>query len=424
MLKRSEKRSRVAYIGEAGFEYFISLFVTSTFLTYLMIDLGIPDAWTGVLANVATFANALQLLALCVRRTRVKRLTTVLHIINQLAFSALYLLPISSTLSPNLKTALFVLLLMLGYFISAAISPIKLNWMMEAVPDRMRGRFTATKEMISLLGGMILSLGLGRLADSFKARGELSTYWRIGCIAMLVLTLLHTVTLLLVDESQAPERDREPIGERLLLILKNRTLVKVISVGVIWSIASSLSASFFAVYAQKDLAFTLTTITVIGIVGSLARIIVSPFLGRLADKTSFAFSMTLCFGTMVLAFLFMVFAAPGVMRWAYLGYIILHSAAMGGINSGSINLIFDYVTPKQRTAALGIKNAISGFLAFLFSIIGGRILACIQANGGIRIFGVCLYAQQFLALLSVVIIFLLMLYTRFVVSPLQRSKGE
>lgn len=419
--KRSEKRSRLAYIGEAGFEHFISLFVTSTFLTYLMIDLGISDAWMGVIANIAAIANALQLLALCIRRTKVKRLVTVLHTVNQLAFASLYLLPLSSSLSPNLKTALFVLLLTVGYFISAAISPIKLNWMMEAVPDRMRGSFTAVKEMISLFGGMIISLGLGRLADHYKASGDLRTYWLIGSIAMIALALIHTVTLLLVDESAAVEQSKEPIAKRVRAILTNKTLIKVIAVGALWSVASSISASFFAVYAQKELAFTLTMLTLFGIVASLARILVSPILGRLADKTSFALSMLLCFAIMTVAFLFMVFTAPGASRWAYLGYTILHAVAMGGINSGAMNLIFDYVTPEQRTAALGIKNAISGFLAFFVSFLGGRILAAIQANGGLSLFGIRLYAQQFLALLSVVIILLLMFYIKVVVFPLRRN---
>ena len=94
---------------------------------------------------------------------------------------------------------------------------------------------------------------------------------------------------------------------------------------------------------------------------------------------------------------------------------------MGGINSGSINLIFDYVPHEERTAALAISNVVAGLLGIISSLIGAAILSRIQKMGGFRILGATLHAQQVLALISVVLIVCLILYVKFVIFPLRRN---
>ena len=207
-VNNSDRKTRIAYILEAGFEYFISLFVTSTFLGYILDAVGISDAWQGIILNVAVFSCGAQLFALFLSNRRVKRIVTIGHSVNQLCFTLLYLLPIFS-IPPAMKTALLLVFLFLGHILNNAINPSKINWLMQAVPDRQRGSFTAHKEMISLAGGMIVSISLGRIADTFRdaAGAPTPTYYRICCIALFLLTVLHTVTLLIAHE-------KEPLEEK------------------------------------------------------------------------------------------------------------------------------------------------------------------------------------------------------------------
>jgi MFS family permease len=129
--------------------------------------------------------------------------------------------------------------------------------------------------------------------------------------------------------------------------------------------------------------------------------------------------MTLSFAMAALAFLAVSFTTPQT-RWLYLAYISLYSFSMAGINSGVINLIYDYVAPEDRQSAMGIKNAIGGILAFFTALASGAILAYIQSAGGLVLFGIRIYAQQILALLSCVVTLLLILYMRRVIAPMQR----
>ena len=86
--------SRFLYILEATFEYFISLLVTGVYLAKLTASIGINDTLTGILTSFVSLGCGFQIIAIFLANKRpVKRWVTVLHSINQLSFSLIYLVP-------------------------------------------------------------------------------------------------------------------------------------------------------------------------------------------------------------------------------------------------------------------------------------------------------------------------------------------
>jgi MFS family permease len=165
-------------------------------------------------------------------------------------------------------------------------------------------------------------------------------------------------------------------------------------------------------------------ITMMATVASLCRRVFSPLMGKLADKISFSRNMTICLAIAGVGFLVNAFTVPEF-KWIHMAYICLYYIAMAGINSGSINLIFDFVPLSGRQAAMGLKNAIGGVLGFVSGLLGGLILGAIQGadgKGRFHLFGLELYAQQFLSFISFVMIALLILYMFFVIFPLQKKR--
>ncbi len=424
-MKNRDRTTRISYIVEAAFEYFISLFVTGTMLGYLLDTLGFSDAVQGVICTVATFTCGAQLFALVVNNQRRKRFVVIGHLINQLCFVSLYLLPVFK-LSPNAKSTILVVLLVSGHLINNAINPSKITWLMSAVPNESRGSFTAIKEMISLSGGIAVSLIFGRIADTYRDPMGMPTgsYYVICSVALLLMTLIHTIMLLVSNEKRSSVPIQKiSIGKTARKLSQNQTLIKVIGVGMMWNFASALSVSFFTSYQRDELAFSFTVIALITTIGSVCRIVVSPILGRIADKYSFATSMTISFFCASIAFLSIVFTTPQT-RWIFLVYTCLYAFSMAGINSGIINLIYDYVSDGERAAAMGIKNALGGILAFFTSLLSGFILSVVQKNGGIHLFGFTLYAQQLLAFLSFTTTALLIIYMRKVIVPLRKVQEK
>lgn len=419
-MKDKERTTRVAFVLVEGFEYFITLFVTGTMLGYLLDTVGFSDSLQGIIGTVSTFACGAQLFALFLSGKRVKRICTATNLINQLGFVTLYLFPLFD-LPADLKTALLLILLIGGHLLSNAIRPSKLTMFMDSVPLDARGSFTAVKEMISLAGGILISLGMGRVADTYRDAGGLPTreYYLICAAALLLMTLIHAASMLISTEKDKPTTRKVSLADTVKRISKNRNFLKVVGVGLLWNMAAAFSTSFFASYQREELAFSFTLIAVLSTVSALARIIASPILGKIADKYSFATSMTIAFSLAAVGFFAAAFTAPQT-RWLYIAYSCFHGFAMAGINSGVINLVYDYVEGEDRAAAMGVKNALGGVLAFLTALISGAIMSEIQAAGGFKLFGITLYAQQVLSVLSVVAVLILIVYMRAVIAPLHR----
>ena len=419
-MKRNDKTTRIAYVIEAGFEHFIALFVTGTMLGYLLDAIGFSDAMQGIISTVATFTCGAQLCAIFFSPKKRKRLVTMGHLINQSCFFILYLLPIFD-IPTEIKPIVLTVLLFMGHIVNNAINPTKITWLMSSVPNESRGSFTAVKEMISLAGGMAVSLGFGAVADTFRDANGVPTrpYYVICAAAIFVMMAIHTVSLLVSTDKTDELPARTPVKTALKRIFKDVSLVKVIGVGIIWNIASALSVSFYASYVREELGFSFTVIALISTLGSVCRILVSPILGRVGDKYSFSTSMTLSFCVVAVGFLAMAFTRPET-KWVYLVYVCLHAFAMAGINSGVINLIYDYVVPEDRAIAMGIKNALGGILGFFTALLSGLVLEKIQALGGVSLLGTSIYAQQLLAFASFAATVMLIVYMRVIIAPLNK----
>ena len=83
-------------------------------------------------------------------------------------------------------------------------------------------------------------------------------------------------------------------------------------------------------------------------------------------------------------------------------------------------MTYNYVEAEYFVEASAIKNSIGGICGFVSSILAGKLLEYVQSNGN-SIFGIHIYGQQLLALISTLIIFSAILFTHFVVKKQKRT---
>jgi len=76
--------------------------------------------------------------------------------------------------------------------------------------------------------------------------------------------------------------------------------------------------------------------------------------------------------------------------------------------------VYSYVDSQYITQAMAIKNCIGGLFGFGASLIGGKILEIIQSNGNM-VFGVHIYGQQILAVISFAVTVVAIIYTQKVI---------
>ena len=420
------RRSRMLYCAEATLEYLISILVGETYLAKIAKELGASDALTGVLYSFVSLGCAFQLISVFLSgKTPVKRWATMLHIVNQLFFTFVYAVPLFE-LSRGVKLAFFVVMLLLGQILNNVVNPVKIHWFMALVDDKKRGRFTANKEMISLITGMVFSFVMGNVIDRVSERGEMRTAFLIGCVTMFSLTLLHTLTLIFSKEKSVPKKN-EKMMETVRLFLKNKMLFRVIGVSALWYAVNYVTTPFFGSYRIGELGFTMTFCSVLAIVTAVVRTIFSRPMGIYADRHGFARMLMICFSVQGVALAVHIFTVPSNGAVFSILYCALNAVAMAGINSAQINLIYDYVEPAQRMSALAISQAIAGVIGFLCTLAVTPLVNTIQGNGN-TLFGIPMYAQQLLSVIGVLGILGILIYIVTVLKISENSekneKGE
>ena len=392
------KTSRVLYIIEAALEYFISIMVGGAYLARLTAELGISDSVTGILSSLVTLGCSFQLVAILLfNNRRAKHGVFFLHTANQLLFTLIYVVPFFP-LGKSAKIAVFIAFLLLAHILNNIVQSPKINWFMSLVDNDKRGRFTANKEIISLIGGMIFSFSAGSLMDHFEARGEVRTSFIICGAALFVLTILHSCTLLFSREKpqeQTQTKEEHPIRG----LLRDREFIKVTLIPVLWSISHYGAISFYGTYQIKELGFSMTFVSVLSILYAVFRSAFSRPLGKFADKYSFAKMLNICYMIAAVAFLVNTFTVPANGKVFYTLYYILYAIAMAGINSSEINLIYERVSPNKRMLAFALKSTFAGLAGFGTTLLASVLVARIQENGNM-LFGIPVYAQQVMSLIS------------------------
>ncbi len=403
---------RRLYIVQADVEYLIAILVGSTFLARLTSSLGFSDSLTGIISSIISLGCLFQLFSLLFRRKRVKGFVITLSVINQLLFLLLYVIPVIP-LKSNLKTAIFTVSIITAYLFYNIAHPKKTSWLMSLVDDEIRGSFTANKEIISLASGIVFSLVMGRVIDSMEANGNLNSAFILSAGVILTLTVLHTVIMGSCIEHSQPYSNRKVMAS-ILSMFKNKSVVSLAVLFVLWNVASYSTVSFYGTFQIRELGFSQTLAMILTTIGSISRMAVSKFWGRLADRKSFAVMIEYCLVFALACWVSVAFATPKTGLICFILYNLLHGIALGGINSALTNMIFDYVTPDKRADSLAFCQALAGVSGFLSTLAVSVLVANIQKNGN-TFLGISIYAQQVTSLIAAIFTLMCILYVHFVV---------
>lgn len=410
------------YIIQAAVEYLISILVHGAFFATLTAELGISDSLTGILSSFVSLGCLFQMLSIFFRKGNVKKFVLWGSIVNQALFLLFYLIPLIPGLS-TLRIVLFILAVFFANLIYNVVHPKKINWFMSLISDESRGSFTANKEIISLLLGMGFNFAMGAMIDHFRAKGDLRTGMILAAVTLVILSVIHALTVLGTVEPN--ETDQKPEKNRLagaLSVFKDKKVLKITAVFVLWYAANHCTVSFYSTYCIKELGFSLTTVSIIALISSGARILVSKFWGSYADHNSFAKMIIWCFLVTAVGFIATTFAVPANGIYLYPIYSICHAIGQGGINSALINLCYDYVPFSKRADALAFSQAAAGLTGFLAALCASPLVSHIQANGN-RLFGIPVYAQQVTSIIAFFLVIAVIIYVVFVVLPIKRDRG-
>ncbi|MBQ4582510.1 MAG: MFS transporter [Oscillospiraceae bacterium] len=405
---RSLRRNNRLYIAQAAVEYHINLLLTGSFLAALTTALGISDALTGVLSSVISLGCVFQMLSLLLHLRRSRSFVLGMSVANQLLFAALYFIPFLP-LGGRVRIVLFVVLLLLAYFVYYVAHPEKVSWLMCWVEDSRRGIFTANMQIVSLVTGMAFSLLMGAVFDHFLGKGQKNAAFLVCGITILALLAVHTALLWGVTDRKLPPQQRDGLPQRFGRVLQNKKVRRVAVLYLLWQTANYAAVPFYGTYQIKELGFSLTLVSLLGVLGSFVRAVVSQWWGRYGDRRSFPVMVRLGLLVAAASFAVCALAVPGRAVLPFAAYNVLYGISMGAIEIGRNNLIFDAVPEEERSDALALSQSLCGLAGFAATAVCGVLVSAVQA-GGNRVLGLPLYAQQLMSILAAVLALLAAVY--------------
>ena len=410
------KRSRTSYMAQCTVEHFVSLLVTDAFLAKLLTHIGISDSLIGIISSFVTMAFVIQLLSIFVVRLNVstKRIVMTCDTISNFFFMLLYFVPFIPA-SKEIKTVFVMLSIFIAYAGKYTVSSLLFKWANTYVSPSQRARYSANKEIISLVSGMIFTAVIGRIIDKFEGLDNLAGGFLFITIAILILNICNFICLLMIKKEDVSEHkaDNEPFSVVLKQTLGNKNFRNIVILTIIWNIARYFTAGFLGVYKTKDLMLSLFFVQIVNIIANAFRVFISKPIARYSDKHSYAKGFQLGLILELFAYIILIFTTNNTW-WFIILYTILHSCSYAGTNQNASNITYSYVDAKYIAQAMAIKNCIGGIFGFGASLLGSKVLDIIQSNGNI-IFGIHIYAQQVLAGITALILIITVIFTKTVI---------
>ncbi|MBE6962028.1 MAG: MFS transporter [Ruminococcaceae bacterium] len=411
------RRSRTAYIVQCAFEYLVTLLVTDAFLAKLLSNLDMSDAMVGIISSFTSLAFLIQLFSIFLVNTEVsrKKLVVVFDTLSLLAFMFIYFVPFLPV-GGTAKKLIVMLSVMLAYAGKYLISSICYKWANSYVEPTRRAQYSAVKEIISLISGIVFTAFMGYVVDRFESLDNLEGGFLFIALSLLLLNICNFISLMMIKKEEPSEIQvaTRPWGEVMQNTLLNRNFRNVIILTILWESARYFTVGFLGVYKTNDLCLSVFAVQLINMVANGCRMFVSVPFGRYSDRHTFAKGFELALFIAATAFFCNIFTSPQTC-WMIVIYTILYNVCLAGINANSFNITYSYVKNEYFAQAMALKNSIGGLCGFGASLLAGKILSAVQANGN-QMFGIPLYGQQLLSAISFTLLVAAALFTHFVIA--------
>lgn len=404
------KRSRVAYATQCTIEYFITLLITDAFLAKLLTNIGISDVLIGIISSFISLAMVMQLLSMFLMGLKIgtKKLVITLDTICNIFYMLLYLVPFMP-FGKTIKTITVIISILVAYTFKYLIYSIHYNWANSNVEPTKRASYSAMKEIISLISGIIFTAVVGYIIDRYEDIGNINGAFLFIAVSVLILNVCNFICIMFIrKENEKEAEERASVSEAIKYIAGNRNFKNVILMSILWEFARYFSIGFMGVFKTKDLAYSVFAVQIINMAASFFRMAISVPFGKYSDKNTYAKGMRMAMIIAAAGFFINIFTAKST-RFLIIIFTVLYNGSLAGINQNSFNIAYSYVDKKYVVQAMAIKNSIAGVCGFIASLAGGKVLAIVQ-NADNSFLGIPMLGQQLLSAISFAVTFITIVF--------------
>jgi len=405
-------KSRVLSVFEGSTARTAGYLTAGAFMAGYLKYLGADDRLNGIIGAIPVLAGMVMFLTPLFFETRSRRKAPIAigAFIARILLSLLFLVPLiikDRTTGMVYLTASYFL----AHLIISFINPPASAWQISLTTENIRGRYFGIRESVVLGFVTVMTLGMGRMLDAMKTRGQQDKGFLILFAVVLLLSIINFTFACLIREPEVRLTGKTvKKSDVFILPLKDRTFRRVTGLIILWNLGYQMSAPFTSVYMVSGLKLSYTFIALTGIFSSVASVITARMLGKIADKKSWLHIIEICAGFQIASQLLWFFANQATALYLVPVSQLLGGAAWGGINIAIMNIQYKYSPESMKTIYIGFASAVGGLVGFASSL-AGSLLITLLGDYKLTGFGFEAGNMQILFALSGILMVLCMTYT-------------
>lgn len=260
--------------------------------------------------------------------------------------------------------------------IAAALMGIAVNtwssWMTDLVPAHRRGRYFGVRNTVASFAAMIGGLASGYALDYFKSNANEGMAYAVTLGFGLVVAAVGIALLTMQAEPLMQRREIPSFRTMFLAPLADIPYRQLIYSATIWAFVVGIAGPFFTAYGIASLHMTFADLAYMGIVTSIASMVVFPFVGRLQDKYGDRIVLLVSAACVVPLPCGWILSQPGWL-WPLFFTSLFAGVFWPGINQGFANMSMARAPGEGKGAYLAAYGAVSGIGVVASGLLGGAI---------------------------------------------------
>jgi MFS family permease len=355
-----------------------NMFATLTggvFLTGFALYLGMNEFMIGLLGAMPFLVTVFQLPAayFVQKKGNRKKIATWCSLLARILWIPILVLALLPVPSASIRVPVILLLILLHYALGSASFVAWMAWMSDLVPDRIRGTFFGTRNMLAGAASMVVMVIFGATLDGLRDLSPRGLPLGFA-ITFLAAVLFGVGSIHFLRRISEPARGSPAVridsSGQLLVPLRDRNFRMFLGFSFFWSFSVHFAAPFFPLYYLRDLGFGYGLVATLGMLSAFADLVGMRLWGRLSDTTR---NKPIVYFTGCWAIFF-------PLAWVFVGPeskvlpILLHILGGGvwaGINLCTNNLLLKISPKEDRPLYISTYNVLGGLGASLGPILAG-----------------------------------------------------
>ncbi|HEX9655562.1 MAG TPA: MFS transporter [Bacteroidota bacterium] len=364
-------------ISEGALAGVMAVFTGGVVLTGLALALGANEFVIGLIAGIQAGANLFQLRAYrrLERSGKRKSMAVMFATVSRLVwvFVAVLLL-ISWDGFHAYRLWLFILLYAASAVLGIYSAVPWVSWLVDLVPEKVRGRFFAQRNLAAGAVGVILGIGAGKFIDFWNEHsiGPATTAFAILIGVGLIFGFRAVQKQRMMYDPPFPHHgSRMTFWETLRDPFRNHNFRRLFYFRIAFDFSMGVAGTFYGVYMLTQANLSFTFVAAMAMITTLMNFIALKPWGRILDRFGNKPVLQICVtGKILFAFLWL-FTSPETL-WLY-PIIHLFGVFDAGIAVAIPNLVYKTAPVERRSNYIAVDGTVVGIAATIAPLIGGGL---------------------------------------------------